>query len=76
MKLKTSITLEQDVIAAVDEAAREGESRSQVIERLLRQSLSARERVKIDQKDRKTIDEHADELNEEAVDVLAYQVVI
>ena len=76
MKLKTSITLEQDVIAAVDEAAREGESRSQVIERLLRQSLSARERVKIDQKDRKTIDEHADELNEEAIDVLAYQVVI
>ena len=73
MKLKTSITLEQEVITAVDEAAREGESRSQVIERLLRQSFSARERVKIDKRDRNIINEHADELNQEAVDVLAYQ---
>ncbi len=75
MKLKTSITLEQEVVTAVDEAAREGESRSQVIERLLRQSFSARERVRIDKRDRNIINEHADELNEEAVDVLAYQVV-
>ena len=75
MKLKTSITLEQEVITAVEEAAREGESRSQVIERLLRQSLSERERVEVDKPDRNIIDDHADELNEEAVDVLAYQVV-
>ena len=75
MKLKTSITLEQEVITAVEEAAREGESRSQVIERLLRQSLSARERVEIDKHDRNLMNEHADELNEEAVDVLDYQVV-
>ena len=61
------------MITAVDEAAREGESRSQVIERLLRQSFSARERVKIDKRDGNIINEHADELNEEAVDVLAYQ---
>ena len=61
------------MITAVDEAAREGESRSQVIERLLRQSFSARERVKIDKRDRNIINEHADELNQEAVDVLAYQ---
>ena len=74
MKLKTSITLEQEVITAVDEATREGESRSEVIERLLRQSLSARERVKIDKRDCNIINEHVDELNEEAVDVLAYQV--
>ena len=75
MKLKTSITFEQEVITAVDEAAREGENRSQVIERLLRQSLSARERVEVGKRDRNIINEHADELNQEAVDVLAYQVV-
>lgn len=75
MNPKSSFTLAQEVITAVDEAAREGESRSQVIERLLRQSSSARDRVKIDQRDRKTINEHAGELNEEAVDVLACQVV-
>ena len=73
MTLKTSITLAQEVITAVDEAAREGESRSQVIERLLRQSFSAREGVEIDKRDRNIINEHADELNKEAVDVLAYQ---
>ena len=75
MKLKTSITLEQEVITAIEEPAREGASRSQVIERLLRQSLSARERVEIDKHDRNLMNEHADELNEEAVDVLDYQVV-
>ena len=74
MKMKTSVTLEKEVVAAVEQAAREGESRSQVIERLLRQSIAARERDAIDQRDRKIINAHADELNEEAVDVLGYQV--
>ena len=74
MKMKTSVTLEKDVVAAVEQAAREGESRSQVIERLLRQSIAARERDAVDQRDRKIINAHADELNEEAVDVLGYQV--
>lgn len=74
MKMKTSITFDKEVVAAVEEAAREGESRSQVIERLLRQSIAARERDAVDQRDRKIINAHADELNEEAVDVLGYQV--
>ncbi len=74
MKMKTSITLEKEVVTAVEEAAREGESRSQVIERLLRQSLATRERAAIDKRDRAAINAHADELNEEAIDVLGYQV--
>lgn len=74
MKLKTSVTLAQDVLAAIETVAREGESRSQVIERLLRQSFAARERAAIDERDRNLINLHADELNEEAVDVLGYQV--
>ena len=74
MKLKTSITLEEGVVAAVERAARAGESRSQVIERLLRQSLAEQERAAIDRRDRAILDARADELNEEAVDVLGYQV--
>ena len=74
MKLKTSITLEEEVVAAVERAARDGESRSQVIERLLRQSLAEQERAAIDRRDRAILDACADELNEEAVDVLGYQV--
>ncbi len=74
MKLKTSITLEKEVVTALEKAARKGESRSQVIERLLRQSFAVREREAIDRRDRNTIDANADELNEEAVDVLGYQI--
>ena len=73
MKLKTSITLEEGVVAAVERAARDGESRSQVIERLLRQSLAEQERAAIDRRDRAILDARADELNEEAIDVLGYQ---
>lgn len=72
MKLKTSITLEEGVVAAVERAARVGESRSQVIERLLRQSLAEQERAAIDRRDRAILDANADELNEEAADVLGY----
>ena len=74
MKLKTSVTLAPEVVAAVDAIARSGESRSQVIERLLRQGLAARTRSALDERDRGIIDAHADELNEEALDVLGYQV--
>ena len=74
MKLKTSITLDEGVVAAVERVARDGESRSQVIERLLRQSLAEQERAAIDRRDRAILDARADELNEEAVDVLGYQV--
>ena len=74
MKLKTSITLDEGVVAAVERAARDGESRSQVIERLLRQSLAEQERAAIDRRDRAILDARADELNEEAADVLGYQV--
>jgi metal-responsive CopG/Arc/MetJ family transcriptional regulator len=74
LKLKTSITLEEGVVAAVERAARDGESRSQVIERLLRQSLAEQERAAIDRRDRAILDARADELNAEAADVLGYQV--
>ena len=74
MKLKTSVTLDREVVAAVEAIARSGESRSQVIERLLQQSLAARTRSTRDERDRGIIDAHADELNEEALDVLRYQV--
>lgn len=74
MKLKTSVTLEEDIVTALREAAREGESRSQVIERLLRQGFAAQERAATDRRDRDVINAHADALNMEALDVLGFQV--
>ena len=58
MKLKTSITLNKDVVAAVERSARKGESRSQTIERLLRLSLAAQARADQDARDRHLINAH------------------
>ena len=73
MKTKTSVTLSEDVVKTLDREARKGESRSSVVERLLRETLSKRVRQAADQRDRALIDRHADTLNREVEDVLRYQ---
>jgi len=74
MKTKTSVTLSEDILKTVDRATRKGESRSGAIERLLKESLTARVRQAADERDRALINRHADDLNAEAGDVLRYQV--
>jgi metal-responsive CopG/Arc/MetJ family transcriptional regulator len=73
MKLKTSVTLSEDILKGLKRASRKGESRSETIERLLRESLAARTRRLADQRDLEIINRHADRLNAEAEDVLDYQ---
>jgi len=73
MKRKTSVTLSEDVLAGLKRAARRGESRSETVDRLLRERLSEeaarlRRAREVDQ-----INRHADALNSEALDVLTYQ---
>ena len=63
MKLKTSITLSEDIAGTIDRIGRKGESRSQTIERLLREGLSKRVRHAADQRALAAINEHADALN-------------
>ncbi len=74
MKLKTSVTLSEDIVAALRKASRKGESRSTAIERLLRQTLAADARRAADARDVESINRHADELNREASDALRYQI--
>jgi metal-responsive CopG/Arc/MetJ family transcriptional regulator len=74
MKSKTSVTLSKDLVEAIDGMTPDGGSRSETIERLLRESLATRRRRARDLKDLEAINRHADELNDEAVDVLSYQV--
>lgn len=74
MKRKTSVTLSEDILKTLDRASRKGESRSEAIERLLRESLATRARKAADQRDLELINQHADRLNAEAEDVLGYQV--
>lgn len=73
MKVKTSVTLSEDLVKTVRRAARKGESRSETIERLVRQGLLAEARRAADARDLALINEHADRLNAEAGDVLGYQ---
>jgi len=74
MKRKTSITLSESVVKAVDRLTPKGGSRSETIERLLRESVLRRAQRSRDLKDLEAINRHAEELNEEAEDVLKYQV--
>lgn len=73
MKVKTSVTLSREVIAAVDRVAGKNGNRSAVIERavvdyLARRAIGAREK-----RDRDLLDRHAEALNREMADVLEFQ---
>ena len=74
MKKKTSITLSEDVLEVVDRMTPKGGSRSDTIERILRERISREARRNRDMKDLEAINRNAERLNEEAEDVLAYQV--
>lgn len=73
MKRKTSITLSEAILEWIDRSALSGESRSQAIERLLRERLMSEARRASDLRDLAVINENAAALNAEAEDVLAYQ---
>jgi len=63
-------------LKSLKRASRKGESRSETIERLLRERLAARARHLADQRDLEIINRHADRLNAEAEDVLDYQTAL
>jgi metal-responsive CopG/Arc/MetJ family transcriptional regulator len=73
MKSKTSITLSEEILAGVKRACRKGESRSETIERLLRERLNDEAARRAREREVAQINRHADALNAEAADVLAYQ---
>ena len=72
MKVKTSITLSEDLLDEVDRAAG-SESRSTFIEGVLRGFLRRRVLNQEQDRDREILDRVAEALNEEAFDVLRYQ---
>jgi Arc/MetJ-type ribon-helix-helix transcriptional regulator len=74
MRVKTSITLSEDLVAAIDKRAGDFKNRSDFIEAAIRAFLAQRMREDRDAKDREILDRHADRLNKEAKDVLAFQV--
>jgi metal-responsive CopG/Arc/MetJ family transcriptional regulator len=72
MKVKTSVTLSEDLLEAVDALARSS-SRSEVIEHAVRDYLAARARAARDARDLEIMNRLADAYNTETADLLTYQ---
>ena len=73
MRQKTSLTLSEEVLAGLKKATRQGESRSETVNRLLRERLAGDAAQLARAREVEQINRHADALNAEAADVLSYQ---
>ena len=74
MRVKTSVTIDEKVLRAIDRVVTREKSRSRIIEDAARDYLTQRARLARDSRDREIIDRAADGLNAEMEDVLSYQV--
>mgnify|MGYP006284671521 FL=1 len=73
MKVKTSITLSEEVLREMDSMVSSKKSRSELIEHALKWYIETRKKDQRDLNDLELINRHADELNSEAEDILEYQ---
>ena len=74
MKIKTSITLSEEILKEVDKLSSRYGNRSVLIEQAIREFLAAGEKRRRDLQDIEILNLRADALNKEAEDVLSYQV--
>ena len=73
MKEKTSVTLSPDVIAGIDRVAGSRQSRSALIEDVLRRFLKEEERARRNAREIELLNRAADELGAEVLETLDYQ---
>lgn len=73
MRIKTSVTIDEAVLRAIDKATSRHRSRSRVIEDAAREFLARRARTARESRDLDILNAAADELNREMEDVLAFQ---
>ncbi len=76
MRVKTSVTIDERVLKAIDRARTPTRSRSRLIEDAAREFLARRARSAREARDLAILNEAADALNLEMDDVLAYQAGI
>jgi len=74
MKVKTSITLSENLIAEMDNLAGEFQSRSSFLEQAAWAYIAELKRQELAARDLAILDANADRLNEEIADALDYQV--
>ena len=73
MKVKTSITLSDEILKAIDLHIGGYRSRSEFLEIAARRYIAQLARKEVERRDLEIINRHADSLNAEAEDVLIYQ---
>lgn len=74
MKVKTSVTLSEELVGRLDKLTSHYGTRSAIIEQAILAFIAAHERKQRDARDLDIINRRADALNAEASDVLSYQV--
>jgi len=75
MKVKTSISLSEGLLEEIDLRSSRFKNRSDFIEVAVRSYITHIARQEQNAKDLAIINRRADQLNKEATDVLAYQVI-
>jgi metal-responsive CopG/Arc/MetJ family transcriptional regulator len=73
MRVKTSVTIDESVLRAIDKATSRTRSRSRVIEEAAREFLARRARSAREARDLDILNAAADELNREMHEVLTFQ---
>lgn len=74
MKIRTTISLPEELVHAIDRRAQDFKTRSDFIEMAVRAFIAQLIRDEQNARDLAIINQRADQLNREAADVLAYQV--
>ena len=74
MKIKTSITLSEDLLQTMDQVIGASKNRSAFIELALRDYFERRAKKLQDDKDLEILNKSANRLNSESQDVLSYQL--
>ena len=76
MRVKTSITVDKNLLKTIDRLSGPRRNRSAFIEAAVHRYVAQITRNRQNASELETINEHADELNKEALDVLDYQVAL
>ena len=76
MKIKTSIAVDRALLRKADKLSRRHRNRSEVVEAALRAYVARLSRQEKKARDLEVINRRADDLNQEALDVLDYQVAL
>ena len=74
MKVKTSVTLSEELIREIDALSSQYGTRSALIERAVRDFLATAAQRQRETRDLEILNRRAEALNAEAADVLPYQV--